>query len=233
MVLVDGDFMDKQLGINREEMIKKAKEKYKKEKQKNVEFDPEDDSFLYETSFSASQKANQRNEEYNEEYNEENWEEEFDENHDFEEGFDDEELEWENDMDDELNDDFNEKDEEIEFATPPKLKSNKDYRIFPGGPYQSEINSWKKQFGEIYTTEICGERFIWRCINRYEYKEIVSIANTDPLMREEMICETCVLYPSNYDFETMANGKGGIPAALSELIMEKSGFTRNFEVRKL
>lgn len=101
------------------------------------------------------------------------------------------------------------------------------------GLYQSDVDSWKKQFSDVWVADIKGEQFVYRSLERYEYKEIVSVPNADPLMREEMICEYCVLYPVGYDFAKMANKKAGIPAVLSELIMEHSGFTRDVKVSKL
>jgi hypothetical protein len=112
-----------------------------------------------------------------------------------------------------------------------------DRPLFEGGPLISQVQSWKKQFGttdqegnviqegEIYLTQIGEDRFVWRPLNRYEYKEILALPNTDPLQREEIICQTCVLWPEGYNYEAMARGKAGIPALLAEQIMEASGFT--------
>lgn len=121
--------------------------------------------------------------------------------------------------------------------TPPQRQYHNpihtnDEELLPG-LFQSDINSWKKQFGDIWVAEIKGESFVYRALERFEYKEIIGVPNTDPLMREEMICEYCVLYPLGYDFSTMANKKAGIPAVMAELIMEHSGFTRDVQVRKL
>lgn len=111
-----------------------------------------------------------------------------------------------------------------------------DRPLFEGGPLMSQVQSWKKQFGavdsegnviqegEIYLTQIGEDRFVWRPLNRYEYKEILALPNTDPLQREEIICQTCVLWPEGYNYEMMARGKAGIPALLAEQIMEASGF---------
>ena len=78
-----------------------------------------------------------------------------------------------------------------------------------------------------------GEPFIIRPLERFEYKEIIGTPNTDPLMREEMMCEYCVLYPQQYDFTMMSGQKAGYPAILSEVIMEHSGFTKDVEVQRL
>jgi hypothetical protein len=111
-------------------------------------------------------------------------------------------------------------------------KHEQDEELLPG-LYQSDITSWKKQYGDVFVATVKEQEFVFRALERFEYKEILGLPNTDPLMREEMICEYCVLYPQNYDFSTMANQKAGYPAVLAELIMDHSGFTRDVQVRKL
>jgi len=123
-------------------------------------------------------------------------------------------------------DDLEEATVELDLAK-ESLKQGHDGAIFPGGPLRSQIDSWKKQHNEVYMTEIGEEVYIWRPLNRFEYKTIVALKNTDPLQREELICEQCVLYPLEYDISAMANGKAGVPALLAESIMEASGFTRS------
>ena len=110
-----------------------------------------------------------------------------------------------------------------------------DRPIFVGGPLQSQIDSWKKQYigYMIYVTEIAGEYFVFRTLNRFEYKQIVSLQNTDPLMREEIICETCSIWPEHYKWDTIAVGKAGIPSTFSQIIMEKSGFTKDYSIQVL
>lgn len=118
---------------------------------------------------------------------------------------------------------------------PPKLSRPgkayaQDKPLFEGGPLESELLAWKKQFGKVFMTELDGEFYIWRKINRFEYKEVMSIPNTNELSREEMICEVCVLFPFDYSYETMVNDGGGIPSMLAEQVMQKSGFTRKAKV---
>lgn len=105
-----------------------------------------------------------------------------------------------------------------------------DQQLFPGGPMISEIESWKKQYGDIWVVDDLPDTeipaYIYRDLNRYEYKSIMATPNTDPLMREEMICEQCVLYPYEYSYGIMSNHKAGIPTILAGHIMETSGFTK-------
>lgn len=117
---------------------------------------------------------------------------------------------------------------------PPRIMQGSDMQAWQGGPLQSEILGWKKQFGRIYKTATPdGDTFVWRALNRFEYKSIMSTPNTNELMREEMIAETCVLFPYDYCYEDMVNQPGGIPSMLAEQIMQKSAFTRKVTVEAL
>lgn len=110
-----------------------------------------------------------------------------------------------------------------------------DERLWPGGPRKSEVESWKKQYTDIYIADDIdpAEVFVYRTINRYEYKAIVATPNTDPLMREEMICEQCVLFPYEYSYSSMSNGNAGNVSTLAEQILTMSGFVKNSIPRRL
>jgi len=105
--------------------------------------------------------------------------------------------------------------------------------IFPDGPTGRQVEEWKSRFGEIYSTTFDNEVFIWRTINRIEYKETLKIKGADHLYREERMCSRCVLWPIQYDHVLMASGKAGIPSVLADHIMEKSGFAPTSDVQKL
>lgn len=110
-----------------------------------------------------------------------------------------------------------------------------DTPIFEGGPGISQIDVWKKQFTKekIFHTQILDKHFVFRTLNRFEYKQIVAIENIDALYREEIICTTCVLWPRNYDFKAMAGEDGGYPSTLAQIIMENSGFTKEYGIEVL
>lgn len=109
-----------------------------------------------------------------------------------------------------------------------------DGPVFPGGPRGSQIQAWKKEYSEytIYATQIIEDYFIFRTINRYEYKQIISM-DMDQLQREEVICETCVLFPTKYTWKEMFSQKAGVPSTLASIIMEKSGFTKEYAIQVL
>ena len=110
-----------------------------------------------------------------------------------------------------------------------------DTPIFEDGPGTSQVEIWKKQFSKekIFHTQILEKHFVFRTLNRYEYKQIVAIENIDALYREEIICKTCVLWPYNYDFKKMAGEDSGYPSTLAQIIMENSGFTKEYGIEVL
>lgn len=110
-----------------------------------------------------------------------------------------------------------------------------DEAIFPGGPTKTQIDSWKKQWDgyDIYAVEIMEQFFVFRTLNRFEYKQLVALQNIDPLQREEIICETVTLWPRKYKWDTMATEKAGIPSSFAQIIMDKSGFTKEYQIQVL
>ena len=110
-----------------------------------------------------------------------------------------------------------------------------DTPLFEGGPGISQIDIWKKQYDKekVFHTQIIDKHFVFRTLNRFEYKQIVAIENIDALYREEIICHTCVLWPFNYDFKAMAAEDSGYPSTLAQIIMENSGFTKEYGIEVL
>jgi hypothetical protein len=97
--------------------------------------------------------------------------------------------------------------------------------LFPGGPSLDQVEDWRSRFKDVFLTEFeDGEVVIWRSLIRKEYKDVMKIPNADNFYKEERICEKVVLWPENYGFMAMAQGKAGIPTLIAELVMEKSGF---------
>lgn len=101
---------------------------------------------------------------------------------------------------------------------------------FLPGLSQEQVDEWKKQYGELYVTEFEDQTFVWRVLNRAEYKKIVNAQGMDVFQREEEICRQCVLYPQNYDYSV---AKAGVATLLAEQIMDKSGFVAKSAPQKL
>lgn len=121
-------------------------------------------------------------------------------------------------------------DDDINY-TPPKIEDYDDL-LFPGGPTKNQLEIWRKQYEnyDIYVIEVLGEYFIFRTLDRIEYKQLTAMNNIDALAREEVICERVTLWPVGYDYKAMARGKAGIPSTYAQAIMERSGFTTDFHI---
>lgn len=112
---------------------------------------------------------------------------------------------------------------------------NDNPQIFPGGPTKSQIDSWKNKYqgAGVYVVDVCEKLFVFRTLNRFEYKQIIRQAQLDAAQREEVICETTVLFPEEYTWKDMAKKDAGIPSTLSQIIMQKSGFTEEYLIERL
>ena len=57
--------------------------------------------------------------------------------------------------------------EEVDTVNPP---------IFPGGPRVSDVQVWKKEYSnyKIHAVQILDDFYVFRTLNRYEYKQIIS-----------------------------------------------------------
>ncbi len=75
------------------------------------------------------------------------------------------------------------------------------------------------EYRNIYIEKIENAVFIYRSIGRAEYRKIMSEKQIDDMQKEEIICETCVLYPENYNFEDCV---AGIPTTLCQRIITNS-----------
>lgn len=106
--------------------------------------------------------------------------------------------------------------------------------IFPGGPTESTVGIWKKTYPDcfVFATELSGVIFIARSITRLEYKKLVALP-IDQLQREEVICSTCILFPHNVNWQEVNGLRGGIPSTLASIIMENSGFSKDYSVQIL
>lgn len=83
---------------------------------------------------------------------------------------------------------------------------------------QEQINSWKKEFGEIQLTEINGIEFIFRLITYKEYETIHRLS-IDDVELDERICELCVLSPvpeEGWGGEVFAGYSSSIGAIIRE-----------------
>jgi hypothetical protein len=97
--------------------------------------------------------------------------------------------------------------------------------VVKNGPSRMEVEEWKERHnGHVYFTPFESEVFVWRTLQRPEYREIIRDTTLNALDREELFTEKCVLFPRNFSIEQIKKSRAGIASLLSEMIMDKSGF---------
>ena len=117
-----------------------------------------------------------------------------------------------------------------------KKETTKEKREFK----TEDINNWKKDFKKIYKTQIGDNIFIWRKLRRHEYASIKSQTYEDVvtptmanIMMEEDFVKTCVLYPFSDEINEIIEDNAGIASSLSDIIMDRSGFTIRTQAQEL
>jgi hypothetical protein len=65
---------------------------------------------------------------------------------------------------------------EYQEENPVEIREGDDV-LFEGGPSLSQVELWKKEYGEgrVLHTKIVERHFIFRTLHRYEYKQIVEL----------------------------------------------------------
>lgn len=87
---------------------------------------------------------------------------------------------------------------------------------------------FQEKYRNVFIEKIEDEIFIYRSLGRMDYKKIISDERFNNMEKEEIICQICVLWPENYDFE---NCDAGIPTVLTKRILRNS-FLDSVESRR-
>jgi hypothetical protein len=128
----------------------------------------------------------------------------------------------------EIVEEYNEEPETVWFTGYDGVQYTEEEWLAPvvrNGPSRMEVEEWKERHsGHVYFTPFESEVFVWRTLQRPEYREIIRDTTLNALDREEMFTEKCVLFPRNFSIEQIKKSRAGIASLLSEMIMDKSGF---------
>lgn len=108
---------------------------------------------------------------------------------------------------------------------------------------KTKIVEWKEKYGKVFKTIIGDQEFIWRTVRRKEYVELIK-SNSDMLKnetpetdilaiqdelyyrRQEDIVLASILSPGPEEMKQLIEEQGGLASALSDEIMDKSGFVQ-------
>jgi len=102
------------------------------------------------------------------------------------------------------------------------------------GPTQEKINEWKVKFGDIFVTSLGNDKYIYRPLKRFEYKQILQTAQNpeNKAFAEEKVAEKCIIWPK-LDAAKFSMLKAGTISTLVDLVMVASDFGVSEEPRKL
>ena len=97
---------------------------------------------------------------------------------------------------------------------------------------KATLESWKKQFGEIYRTDLNGQTYVWHKLRRRDYvnlmsdEELSSVQNPDlrVFLRQEKIMQSGILYPEGEELQELLDNNAGVAGNISDEIMLASGF---------
>jgi len=106
--------------------------------------------------------------------------------------------------------------------------------IFENGPSQKEVDEWKAKFGDVYSIALGGEKYLYRPMRRFEYKQVMQISQTpdNKSYIEEKIAQICVIWPK-IDASKLSTLKAGTISTLVDLVMVASNFGITEEPTKL
>ena len=76
-----------------------------------------------------------------------------------------------------------------------------------------------QQYDAVFFSEIEGILFVYRPLGRKEYKDIYNNVNMSELDKQDAICKTVLIYPTDFDFDDC---DAGIPDKLFEDVLDKS-----------
>jgi len=104
----------------------------------------------------------------------------------------------------------------------------------PNGPSQEKVDEWKAKFGDLYVATFGEEKYVYRPLKRFEYKQILQVGQTPDsrTFAEEKVAQKCVIWPE-IDVSKISTLKAGTISTLVDLIMAASNFGVTEEPIKL
>ena len=77
----------------------------------------------------------------------------------------------------------------------------------------------KAKYRNVFIYRLGGTDFIYRALGRKEFHDILNDKKYDDFAKEEVICDTCVLWPEGFNFQRC---QAGIPTELMKQILSNS-----------
>ena len=114
------------------------------------------------------------------------------------------------------------------------MAEKENYLGLPDGVTKEQVNEWKEKYGDIYVATFSEEKYIYRPLKRFEYKQILSLNQTQDArtFAEEKVAEKCIVWPK-VESAKLSTLKAGTISTLVDLIMAASNFGITEEPQKL
>ena len=90
---------------------------------------------------------------------------------------------------------------------------------------------YTEQYDHVFIEDF-GESgvFIFRTLGRKDFRDLLDTDSINNYLKEEVVCETCTLYPQNYDFGNCE--EAGLPTQLCKSIIDKSLLKESSQLEK-
>ena len=128
---------------------------------------------------------------------------------------------------DSIQDDEIEIEEEIEVSVYDNIAElARELEAYEEAPDEAILEAWKSTYGKFFVSSILGDDtiFIWRTINRTEYKQMINTGVAkNQNSYEDAVVRKCCLWPK-ITGEGLASSDAGVVPTLSKQILYKSGF---------
>lgn len=99
-------------------------------------------------------------------------------------------------------------------------------KVSEANPVQADdilelVLKFKQKYRNVFIYQADEKIFIYRALSRKEYKDILKDSHFNDFEKEEIICDTCLLYPdsSSFNWDTV---DAGIPTELMKQIRKNS-----------
>lgn len=93
----------------------------------------------------------------------------------------------------------------------------------PEDPKQIDLTAlylkYKESYRNVFLCQIGEQAFVYRALGRKEYYDLTTNKKFNNFQREEILCDVCVLWPENFNWQDC---DAGIPSELAKKILKNS-----------
>lgn len=104
----------------------------------------------------------------------------------------------------------------VEESVPQRIKTEAEIKA----------EEFKKEYKEVYITEVADLQIVWRKLKRSEYKEAMMLEGENEALlyydRQEFMAKKVILYPTNVD--ELIEDYAGVADIIATETMVKTGF---------